>query len=84
MNKDLYHRIYQSQLRLTRELNNDLSLLWPMDQYSIELNRLYPFQEIETNLKTIDLSQYTTFPFDTHQYSSYILFHYGNYLHIYF
>ena len=48
-----------------------------MDQYSIELNRLYPFQEIETNLKTIDLSQYTTFPFDTHQYSSYILFHYS-------
>ncbi len=75
MNKEIYHQIYQSQLRLTRELNHDTSILWNMDQHLFQLNRLYAFQDIETNLKSINLSQYTTFPFDTDKYSSYILFH---------
>tara|TARA_A100001015_G_C14941658_1_gene692826 strand:- start:95 stop:631 length:537 start_codon:yes stop_codon:yes gene_type:complete len=75
MNKEIYHQIYQSQLKLARELNHDLTILWNMDQYTIQLNRLYSFQDIESNLKTIDLNQYTTFPFDTDKYSSYILYH---------
>ena len=75
MNKETYHHIYQHQLRLSRELNHDLSLLWKMDQHAIQLNRLHSFEEMASNLKSIDLNRYTIFPFDTDKYSSYILFH---------
>ena len=75
MNKEQFHHIYQTQIRLTRHLNSTLKHDWSMDKHTIELNRLNSFDQIEDSLSKIDLNLYTIFPFDTADYSSYILFH---------
>tara|TARA_Y100001935_G_C17310924_1_gene516124 strand:+ start:3119 stop:3658 length:540 start_codon:yes stop_codon:yes gene_type:complete len=75
MNKEIYQSIYQHQIRLARQVNQNLSSLINMDHYSLQLNKLNLFQDIQETLQNIDLSLYTTIPFDTEKYSSYILFH---------
>ena len=75
MNKETYQSIYQHQIRLVRQINQNLSSFVNMEHYSLQLNKLNIFQDIKDTMQNIDLSLYTTIPFDTEKYSSYILFH---------
>ena len=75
MNKEQFHQIYQAQIRLIRHLNSTLKNEWGMDQHTIELNKLTQFDQLQDSLSSVDLNLYTIFPFDTPDYSSYILFH---------
>ena len=70
MNKEIYQSIYQHQIRLARQVNQNLSSLINMDHYSLQLNKLNLFQDIQETLQNIDLSLYTTIPFDTEKYSN--------------
>ena len=74
MNKNV-NNIYQIQLKLARHINNTLNSEWGMNQHTIQLNKLNQYKQIEDSLNSIDLNLYTVFPFDTADYSSYILFH---------
>ena len=75
MNKEQFHNIYQGQLKLVRFLNTTLKNEWKMDKHTFELNKLNQYEEISTQLQSLDLNLYTVFPFDSLESSSYILYH---------
>lgn len=74
MNQEQFHQTYQSQIRLVRHIHSTFQNSWGITSHTLELNRLHQFDQIEDTIKNIDLNLYTIFPFDTSNYSSYILF----------
>ena len=75
MDKQVLHKIYQHHVRLARELNDSATQYFGLSGMAIQLNRLNMYDQMEASLKSIDLSQYIVFPFDSNDDSSYVIFH---------